>query len=123
MVNDDRPANKFIESLRDMFAAKVVWVRHASELDHFERDGQFIGWEDSDNYLLIPGETYKQIAKFAQAQGSRFPVGIGRLWTHLANEGLIETVKDDKRTYNTIMKKVGSNRQRVIVLRKTALEV
>ena len=122
-VQEDRPANKFIESLRDMLTSKEVWVRHISEMDSAPHDGQFIGWEDSDNYLLIPGETFKQVARFAQAQGSRFPVGDRRLWAHLASEGLIETFTDDKRTYNTVMKKIGSERKRVLTLKKTALEV
>ena len=92
-------------------------------MDRIEQDGQFVGWEDADNYLLIPGETFKQLAKFTQAQGGRFPIGERRLWANLAAEGLIETFTDDKRIYNTVMKAVGNERKRVLVLRKNSLEV
>ena len=122
-VQEDRPVNKFLEALRDMLTSKTVWVRHISELDSIPCDGAFIGWEDSDSYFLIPGETFKQISRFFQAQGSRFPVSERRLWAHLASEGLIETSTDEKRTYNTISKKIGSDRKRVLALKKTAIEV
>ena len=122
-VNEDRPARKFLDALRDMLDVKTVWVRHFSCVDSPSRDGQFIGWEDSDHYLLIPGETYKQVVKFTQAKGSRFPINDRRLWGHLASECLIETVADDNRVNNTILRTIDGKRQRVLALKKSALDL
>ena len=123
VVAEDRPANKFLEALRDMLTAKTVWVRHSSEMDSANRDGAFIGWEDSENYLLIPGETYRQVCKFVQAQGGRFPVGERRLWSHLAAEGLIEVFNDGSRINNTILRSINGERRRVLCIKRSAVEL
>ena len=122
VVTDDRPVNKFIDALRDMLTAKVVWLRHSSELDSANRDGAFLGWEDSDAYLLIPGETYRQVCRFVQAQGGRFPVGERRLWSSLAAEGLIEVYNDGSRVNNTVLKTINGERRRVLCLKRSAVE-
>lgn len=123
VVAEDRPANKFLDALRDMLTARVVWVRHTSEMDSASRDGAFIGWEDSESYFLIPGETYRQVCRFVQAQGGRFPVGERRLWAHLAAEGLIETFVDGSRVNNTILRTINGERRRVLCLKRSAVEL
>ncbi len=123
VVAEDRPANKFLDALRDMLTARVVWVRHTSEMDSASRDGAFIGWEDSESYFLIPGETYRQVCRFVQAQGGRFPVGERRLWAHLAAEGLIETFADGSRVNNTILKTISGERRRVLCLKRSSFQL
>lgn len=122
-VNEDRPARKFLDALRNMLDVKTVYVRHFSGMGEKQFEGQFIGWEDSDYYLLIPGETFKQVVKFSQAQGGRFPIRDRQLWGHLASENLIETFNDGTRTYNTILRTIDGKRQRILALKKSALDL
>ena len=121
-IAEDRPAQKFLDALRDMLDAKICWTRHASCMDS-TKEGFFLGWEESENFLLIPGETFKQVQKFAQAQGGRFPISEKRLWAHLAAENLIETWTDGKHLRTTVTRRIGGDVKRVLVLRKSALEI
>jgi len=117
-TSEERPAIRFVRIFDDLLASRAVYCRHLSCVDSLPRDGQLVGWEDSDRYYLLPGEIYRQVAKFAQAQGGRFPVSERRLWSHLATEGIIETDATGGRTYNTLYKMIDGERRRVLVLRK-----
>ena len=120
-TSEERPAIRFTMIFADLLASRSVFCRHFSCVDITPRDGSMVGWEDCDHYYLLPGEIYRQVAKFAQAQGGRFPVSERRLWSHLATEGILETDATGGRTYNTFQKIIDGEKRRVLVLKKSAL--
>ena len=120
-TSEERPAARFVRIFEDLQASRTVYCRHLSCVDSLQRDGQLVGWEDSDHYYLLPGEIYRQAAKFAQAQGGRFPISERRLWSHLATEGMIEVDATGGRTYNTLQRVIDGEKRRVLILRKDAL--
>lgn len=117
-TSEERPAIRFARIFADLLASRSIYCRHLSCVDIVPRDGALVGWESSDHYYLLPGEIYRQVAKFSQAQGGRFPVSERRLWAHLATEGMIETDSTGNRTYNTLLKVIDGERRRVLVLKK-----
>ena len=120
-TSEERPAARFVRIFEDLQASRTVYCRHLSCVDSLQRDGQLVGWEDGDHYYLLPGEIYRQVAKFAQCQGGRFPISERRLWNHLATEGMIEVDATGGRTYNTIQRVIDGEKRRVLILRKDAL--
>ena len=82
-TSEERPAIRFTRIFTELLASRSIFCRHISCVDILPHDGQMVGWEDCDTYYLLPGEIYRQLAKFAQAQGGRFPVTERRLWSHL----------------------------------------
>ena len=120
-TSDERPAIRFVRIFEDLLASRTVFCRHISCADSIPHDEQLVGWEDGDHYYLLPGEIFRQVAKFAQAQGGRFPISERRLWNHLATEGMIEVDATGGRTYNTIQRVIDGEKRRVLILRKDAL--
>lgn len=117
-TSEERPAIRFARIFEDLLASRSIYCRHISCTDPIPHDGQLVGWEDGERYYLLPGEIYRQVAKFVQAQGGRFPISERRLWSHLATEGMIDTDSTGGRTYNTLFKMIDGVRRRVLVMLK-----
>lgn len=122
-INDITPAQKFMTTLSELFAAKRVFVKEVNDISSIEDcKAKFIGWEDQDFYYLIPEVTYTEVSIFTQQQGSAFPVTKSTLWKHLEQAGYVKTAIEGGQSRADIKKAIGGKRQRVVCVYKQALE-
>lgn len=97
IVEQERPADIFLEVLQELFAANKVRVDqlHTSG----EEDlggiscGERIGWSDTQYLYLLPEATYSAVNRFLLGSGQKIPVTSRILWKHLDAANLIHTEK------------------------------
>ena len=136
LVEQERPAEIFIEVLQELFATSKVRVDKLSagvaEDMYGVSSGERIGWYDNQYLYLLPEITYNAVNQFLAGRNQRISVSSRTLWKHLDEAKLIYTEKgsDDrvqrcpKRTIPTKKRggKEKENRPRLLHLYKTALD-
>ncbi len=81
-------------------------------------DTLLIGWHDEEAIYLMPEASFKEVARFCRESGEPFPVRETRLKRDLSRENISEC---DPGRY-TITVKVGGRAQRVLRLRRLAVD-
>jgi hypothetical protein len=95
-VNEERPANRFIEAFRALLTQEKLIVidkeyRGPSEVIDFAtakpmtmRPGQvFVGWEDHAYYYLVPKLVFEVVAEFYSRSGSPLTFKPNAVWADL----------------------------------------
>lgn len=117
-VEQEKPSTRFIVALSELLDSGEAVVNRLTGFEdnalREEAGRPLIGWCDQNYYYLIPGETYKAIARYCREQGGRFPVSERSLWKALAQEGLVEISGTDKDRRYTIQQVIGRKKKRVI---------
>ena len=93
-LKEAEPCKVFLEALNSLLLAGKVYVRNIEEgytslLDTDKAD--FIGYEDSRYYYLLPEEAYKAVFKACGDKGSFFPLSYRDLAKELADKHIIQT--------------------------------
>jgi hypothetical protein len=117
IVEVNRPTRLFIEVFQTLLDQKKVSLLAKSMVGDAGQDMLFVGWEDDDNYYLIPNAIFQAVSKFCRDAGEPFPVGETRLKQDLRREHLSQT--DPNRTTHTEW--IGGVSRRVLSLRKSAI--
>jgi len=117
IVEANRPTRLFIEVFQTLLDQKKISVIPKTTISDERRDTFFVGWEDDDNYYLIPNAIYQAVARFCREAGESFPVGQTRLQQDLRREQLSQT--ETNRTTSTVW--IAPVSRRVLCLRKSAI--
>lgn len=93
-LEEAEPCKVFLEALNSLLLAGKVYVRNIEEgytslLDADKAD--FIGYEDSRYYYLLPEEAYKAVFRACGDKGSFFPLSYRDLAKELADKHIIQT--------------------------------
>lgn len=112
-TKEDNPSVKFVTKLNALIESKNV---HIEEKQNYMFAGgtNFIGYEDSDYYYLIPDMAHKVVKKLCDEQGESFPSNKKGLLKHLAEDGFIEVEQNS----NTKALHLGDKKVRFIWLKK-----
>lgn len=121
-----KPAERFINALREMMTAGAVQVIRVSDFEGGANkdDRRFIGWQDTNFFYLVSGLTYKAVQHYFRDQGIELGVSEITILKHLESEGYIEpSVTRSGKTERTRLKKIEGEPRRVIYLYKSRLQI
>lgn len=122
-IEEDRPVRKFLDAVRDLLAAKTIYtvVDTASADVEFISPG-FVGYRDDQFYYFLPDIIHKEVFKHYSTKGELFHISKKMLLKHLEAEGIIRTVDENGRRVRTPLKRTGSKINRMIWLKREALD-
>lgn len=115
---EEEPAQRFV----NLICSALVSARDAhlgnAETGRARDDamGRCIGWVSGDKVFLDPDNTYAVANELAKAQGEALSVDKRTLWKRLRQRGFLAC--SDKDGHNTVVRKIGLRRQRVLCIWK-----
>lgn len=138
-VASETPVEMMDVILAELFASQTAYVRgidggappEAGQLGYSQRDdddfappehGTHIGWADETNYYFLPQTMFTALVEFKSKMKQRFPVDLKALCSRLKDAGRLETVKSEKRTYNTKKITCEGVKQPVMVVKRPVTE-
>lgn len=121
MQHDMQPDVMFLTAVSEMIVSNQLLITPIGSAA--PEDGvPFDGHEDENNYLLFHDNIYNKVFRFYENRGELFPVGRNMLFKHLAKGDYIKVTKEGEKVRYTIKKNIAGKQQRVLVLKKSALE-
>lgn len=122
-VEDERPANRFVEGLRSILNMGGAMLRNKDDVEIRDPGPgkAAIGWNDFANgYILLdPGPSYQAVVQHYLRSGDPFTIKKEATWQDLKRLSFIDTPTDNPTTPLWIQ---GSTR-RVLMLKKELLEI
>ena len=116
---DEEPAQRFVS----LICSSLVNARDAhlgkagTGMAEEGAKGRCIGWVSGDKVLLDPDNAYAVANELAKAQGEALSVDKRTLWKRLRQRGFLSC--SDKDGHNTVVRKIGFRRQRVLCVWKS----
>lgn len=120
-MQSESPVNMFKEAIEQLCETEKVQILNANEPINLLQNRTLIGYVDNEKelYYFLPNVLYKEVVKFYNEQGIKFPISKPALLKYLENEGyLYRTPKSDRRT---VKKKFRNSTLAVIAIYKNKL--
>ncbi|MFV0314845.1 MAG: hypothetical protein ACK5I7_07030 [Anaerotignum sp.] len=96
-ITSEKPEQMFVTAIKEMLAQntiRVIKLGHESDYTNPSK----VGFYDGNYYYFYPQAIFIKVKEFYSLQGRSFPLGQAALFSHLANEEMIEVdrVKNGK---------------------------
>lgn len=120
-IESENPINMFKEAIEQLCATEKVQIMPIETPYNILPNRTLIGYIDqkAEKYYFLPNVLYREIVKFYNEQGIKFPISKPALLKYLENEGyLYRNPKSDRRT---VKKKVRNTVLPVIAIYKDKL--
>jgi hypothetical protein len=121
-VQEEKPEEMFLRTLRELLAQGKVYLRHREEgpiLGEGVERAELLGWYDDQFLYLLPQVTYNRVARHFRDQGDSFPVRESTLRKMLKEAGVL--VSSSNRL--TCCEWMEGKTQRVVVLRRAQIGI
>ena len=125
MQHDMQPDVMFLTAVSEMISSHQLTLASMEFNNKISDVYEFDGIDDAQNgvYLLFPDTIYNKVYSLYESRGELFPIGKNMLFKHLAKGRYIETETETSgRVRNTVKRNIAGKSQRVLVLKKSAIE-
>jgi DNA polymerase-1 len=118
--DDEDPVHRFVATLSSLLATGAAILAEQRRADiHGAGQQNVIGWRLNDEILLQPDAAYRTVALACRSSGRPFPISAASLWGRMADRGML--LLPDKSDRPTAQRRIGSMKQRVLVVRPSLL--
>ena len=89
LLDDEKPAQKFLTTLREMLATDEVELQQVTALPQFKSD-RVAGWQDSEYLYLLPAKVFSAVQRRLRDSCGEIRMRPAVVWRDLAALGMIE---------------------------------
>ncbi|MBU0494998.1 MAG: DUF927 domain-containing protein, partial [Chloroflexi bacterium] len=90
LAEQERPVVRFLQVITELLATEAVRLDPRYGEITADTRAELLGWQDTEHWYLLSGQSYNTVARYCRAEGGHFPLKAGALHKMLFEENAIQ---------------------------------